>query len=408
MEVLYGGGAAGGKSIALLMAALMFVDFSEYNAIIFRRTFTDLSLPGALMDESKTWLTNTDAHWNDLKKVWTFPSGATLSFGYLDTQNAKYRYQGAEFHFIAVDEVSQIDELSYRYLFSRLRQKVDSLIPLRMLSATNPPQTDDGMWVYNRFIADSISKHYKDPETTEEYVLSREKNDDDGPRAFIPALYTDNPYVASSYLSSLNRLDWVTREQLLYGEWLVRPEGGIFKEDWFQQWYDPSDPPNFEEMVISVDMAFKDTAGADYSVFQAWGRKGKHYYIIDQARGKWIYPKAKEEFIKFCERHPGINRKIIEDKAAGISLIQDLKDKVPGIRPYNPGAKSKMERAQVASPLYEMRQVHLPLHRSWTADFISEHVAFTGKGGHDDQVDAASQALIKMRRNTMKFFIGTI
>ena len=108
------------------MAALMYVDFPEYNAILFRKTYTDLSLPGALMDVSKEWLTNSPAKWNELKKVWIFPSGATLSFGYLDNTNAKYRYQGSQFHFIGLDEVSQIDEASYRYLFSRLRQERDS------------------------------------------------------------------------------------------------------------------------------------------------------------------------------------------------------------------------------------------------------------------------------------------
>ena len=411
MEVMYGGGAAGGKSVALLMAALMYVDVPDYNAIIFRKTFSDLSLPGALMDMSKTWLTRTDAKWHDLTKKWEFPSGATVSFGYLDTANARYRYQGAEFHLIAIDEVSQIDQLSYLYLFSRLRQKVESKVPLRMLSATNPPQSEDGMWTYARFIQDAIPHHLVDPDTGEEYVLYHERKDDEegGARAFIPALYADNPYVSKTYMQSLNRLDWVTREQLLYGAWLVRADGGIYMDEWFDRWYDPEDPPDFEETCISCDLAFKDTAGADFTVYQAWGRYKKNYYLIDQYREKMIYPKAKEEFIKFCNRHPEIHRKIIEDKAAGQSLLQDLKDVVPGLRAYNPGAKSKMERAQLVSPLYEMHQVYLPLHRPWTTDFISEHVAFTGSTNqHNDMVDAASQALILMKRSAQKFYITSL
>jgi predicted phage terminase large subunit-like protein len=391
------------------MAALMYVDYPDYNAIIFRRTFTDLSLPSALMDVSKQWLTDTPARWNELKKVWFFPSGATISFGYLDNVNAKYRYQGSEFHFVAMDEVSQIDKLSYLYLFSRIRKQAkDSEIPLRMFSASNPPQTDAGMWVYERFINESTPRHHLDPETKKEYVHFFEKEDKDGKRAFVPALLGDNPYIHDSYLDSLARLDWVSREQLLYGHWLVRADGGVFKKEWLSQWYDPSDPPQFEETVISVDMAFKDTVGADFTVFQCWGRNKANYYLIDQVRDKWIYPKAKQEFKKFCDRHPTTLRKLIEDAAAGQSLIQDLRDDVPGIIAFKPGNKSKLERASMVSPLFEARQVYLPTHRSWTDDFVSELVAFTGaKGGTDDCVDAMSQALARMKRHRQEFFVGS-
>jgi predicted phage terminase large subunit-like protein len=391
------------------MAALMYVDYPDYNAIIFRRTFTDLSLPSALMDVSKQWLTDTPARWNELKKIWYFPSGATISFGYLDNQNAKYRYQGSEFHYVGMDEVSQIDKLSYLYLFSRLRKQArDAAIPLRMFAASNPPQVDSGMWVYDRFIEDSTPRHSLDPETKKEYIHFYEKEDEDGKRAFVPALLADNPYIHDSYLDSLARLDWVSREQLLYGHWLVRADGGIFKREWFTNFFDPSVPIDFEETVISVDMAFKDTKQSDFTVYQLWGRNKVNFYLVDQVRGKWGFPQAKAEFKKFCDRHPKTLRKIIEDKAAGISMIQDLKDEVGGLIPYNPGAKSKMERAQLVSPLFEARNVFLPAHRSWVDDYISEMCAFTGaSNGTDDQVDATSQALVKMHRHTQKFYVGS-
>jgi len=60
-EVLYGGAAGGGKSDALLMAALQYVDVPGYRALLLRRTFADLALPGALMDRAETWLAGTDA-----------------------------------------------------------------------------------------------------------------------------------------------------------------------------------------------------------------------------------------------------------------------------------------------------------------------------------------------------------
>lgn len=99
-EILYGGAAGGGKSVAQLAAALQYVDVTGYSAILFRRTYADLSLPGALIDMSKTWLMpyteSKEVHWSEKEKKYTFPSGATLSFGYLENDNDCYRYQGAE------------------------------------------------------------------------------------------------------------------------------------------------------------------------------------------------------------------------------------------------------------------------------------------------------------------------
>jgi hypothetical protein len=79
LEAFFGGAGGGGKSDALLMAAFQWVDISGYSAIIFRRTFADLALPGALMDRSKDWLLGTGATWNEQRKVWTFPSGGPRS-----------------------------------------------------------------------------------------------------------------------------------------------------------------------------------------------------------------------------------------------------------------------------------------------------------------------------------------
>ena len=88
-ELLYGGAAGGGKSVYLLAAALQYVDCPGYAAILFRKTFSDLMLPGALIPMSKEWLApylkTGEVHWADKDKKYTFrESGATLSFGYLE------------------------------------------------------------------------------------------------------------------------------------------------------------------------------------------------------------------------------------------------------------------------------------------------------------------------------------
>ena len=88
LEALFGGAAGGGKSSALLMAALQYVDIPSYSAILFRRTYADLALPGALMDRFLSWIKEYDEiRWNGSTYVATFPSGARITFGYLNNQN---------------------------------------------------------------------------------------------------------------------------------------------------------------------------------------------------------------------------------------------------------------------------------------------------------------------------------
>jgi hypothetical protein len=205
-EALYGGQAGGGKSEALLMAGLQWVEDPTYSGLILRRTYKDLALPGALMDRAHEWLQTTDAHWNGTEKTWEFPSGSTLSFGYLAHENDKYQYQSSEFQFIAFDELTQFTESQYLYLFSRLRRKEGSQIPLKIRSGSNPGGVGHE-WVKTRF----ITNH-------------------DLP--FIPASYKENPYLdQAEYSKSLDKLDWITRRQLKYGDWDVNPQGGLFKRE---------------------------------------------------------------------------------------------------------------------------------------------------------------------------------
>lgn len=103
-EALYGGAAGGGKSDALLMAALQYADVPGYAALILRRTYSELAEPGAIMDRAKTWLLRTDARWSEQHKIFTFPSGARLSFGFLQHSTDRLRYQGAEFQFCVASD----------------------------------------------------------------------------------------------------------------------------------------------------------------------------------------------------------------------------------------------------------------------------------------------------------------
>jgi len=198
-EVLFGGACGGGKSDALLMAALQYVEVPGYAAIIFRETFTDLALADGLIPRSHEWLSGSGARYDPQTHTWSFPSGATVGFGYMDNENAHFRYQGAAYQFIGWDELTQHRENQYLYMFSRLRALAGSEVPLRVRGATNPGGIGH-RWVERRFI---------DEETRQPGAV------------FVPAKLADNPHLRNDYLDSLGYLDPVTKARYLEGDWSV-------------------------------------------------------------------------------------------------------------------------------------------------------------------------------------------
>lgn len=206
LEALYGGAAGGGKSDAILVGALQYADIPGYSALILRRSYTDLALPGAIMDRAKMWLSGTPGvRWSDTDKTFTFASGATLTFGYLQTSKDKFRYQSAEFDYIAFDEVSQFEEADYLYMFSRLRQAVDAIVPLRMRGASNP----GSKWVKRRFVDRATRVG-----------------------AFVQARIDDNPHIdQAAYHSVLQLMDEFDRRMLEDGDWDARHAGDYVYDD---------------------------------------------------------------------------------------------------------------------------------------------------------------------------------
>lgn len=121
LEVLYGGSAGGGKSYAMLADPMRYFENPNFVGLLLRRTNDELR---QLIWESqkiypKLW---PDAKWQEQKSLWTFPSGAKLWITYLDQDKDVQRYQGQEFCWIGMDELTQYPTpFAYLYLKSRLR-----------------------------------------------------------------------------------------------------------------------------------------------------------------------------------------------------------------------------------------------------------------------------------------------
>jgi hypothetical protein len=258
-EAMFGGAAGGGKSYAVLMGALQFVDVPGYAALILRRTYKELSEPGALLDVARSWLGDTDAHWNGIEGRWSFPSGASLTFGYLANDNDRYRYQGAAFQYVAFDELTQwATDVGYRYLFSRTRRPAvpcaRCLVPLNFrkgqwghseatecqqavpdpVSLAAFPPAADGTSVFTvplRMRATSNPGGLGHDWVKARFIKPRPKL---SVRRFYPSSLADNPYLDKvAYRQQLAQLPLVTRLQLEHGDWETREAGRLFDRRWF-------------------------------------------------------------------------------------------------------------------------------------------------------------------------------
>ena len=123
LDLFYGGAAGPGKTSFLLMAAVQYVHYPHYRALILRKTYADLSLPDAIMDRAISWWDGVEgARFNNQEKVCYSPSGAKITFGYLASVRDHLRYQGAAVHLVGIDEASQIPSRQLEYLHSRIRK----------------------------------------------------------------------------------------------------------------------------------------------------------------------------------------------------------------------------------------------------------------------------------------------
>lgn len=356
------------------MAALQYVDQRDYAAILFRRTHADLALEGALMDRAADWLGGTDAKWHGQDKRWSFPSGATMTFGYMDAEKDKFRYKSAEFQFCGFDEATQFSESQYRFMFSRLRRQKGQIIPLRMRGASNPGDVGHD-WVKSRFI------------------LFPERG-----RIFIPAKIIDNPYLdQAEYIKSLDELDPVTRAQMLEGDWDAY-EGGMFQRDWF---------PAMPEVPIVADrVRYWDKAGTKddgaYSVglLMAATKEGL-YFVEDVVRGQWSSfqrnsimlqtaqmdeQKYHRKVTTWIEQEPGSGGKESAEYSVKLLAGFDVKtERATG---------EKADRARPYASQCGAGNVRLKL-APWNKSYIDEMVLFPN-GQYKDQADSSSGAFNKL------------
>lgn len=387
-EALYGGAAGGGKSDAILMGALKYVEIPEYRAIILRNTFTDLDLPDGLIERSGDWLGGTEAKWNGRTHTWHFPSGATLTFGFLDSKEAHRRYKGMAVHYVGYDELTEIRERHYLFLLSRMRRQKGSRIPMRVRCASNPGGRGH-QWVKDRFV-------------------SANRTDD---CVYVPARVADNPYIdQDDYLRTLDKLDSIDRAQLRDGDWDAMRVGNVSRKEWYGRMseFEAQKISNGAKRIRYWDFAATAPDGRndpDYTAGGLFSFVDGTFFIWDIRRRRDT-PAVIERLTRLAAMDDGVGVTVwIEQEpgASGVQIVDHYKRNV--LQGYavkghrKTGSKRDAWKPFVAAA--EDGRVVLVGDGPWISDFLEEAVSLDWEGDngtHDDQFDICAGGLGRLTR----------
>src|SRR5271169_3579906 len=151
------------------------------------------------------------------------------------------------------------------------------------------------------------------------------------------------------------------------------PLGGAMVRTRWLRFYDPGERPDrFDEVVQSWDTANKATELSDYSVCTTWGVDNERYYLVDLYRERLNYPDLRRKARELAQLHRA-DTILIEDKASGTQLIQDLKDdRLFGVTPYSPPpGTDKIMRLYAQTAMFENGRVLMPRRASWLVDYLN-------------------------------------
>lgn len=153
-------------------------------------------------------------------------------------------------------------------------------------------------------------------------------------------------------------------------------------------------PEKFDQVLISLDAAFKDQEQNDSVCFHVWGAKGADRYLLDEICKRMSFTKTILTFLDLIERYPKAVKRLVEDKANGSAIIDAMRANISGLIEINPEG-GKESRAWAVQPQVESGNVYLKDGAPWVPAFVGETSAFP-RGKHDDRVDAMTQALVHL------------
>lgn len=195
----------------------------------------------------------------------------------------------------------------------------------------------------------------------------------------------------------------VQKWQSMYQQQPTNDEGAILKRDWWRIWENDY-TPQVEYVIQSYDTAYSKKETADFSAITTWGvfrpsaDDGPAIILLDVKKGRWDFPELKRVARAQYDYWKPDNV-LIEAKATGTTLQQELRRVGIPVTTYSPGGRKKNQdkiaRANAVAPVFESGMVWAP-QTKWAEELIEECAAFP-KGDNDDLVDSTVQAISRFR-----------
>jgi len=415
---IYGGQAGGGKSFALLMEAARHIDHPNYRGIIFRRTYPEIVASGGLWDTAMELYPALFDGVGKEQRRFDFPSGAKITFSHMQHESDKDTHYGAQYSYIAFDELITFTRKQFFFLLTRCRPPHGYDLPCYVRATTNP---DADSWA-KELIEWWIDKEgypiqersgelrYFSIEDDKIIWVSEEWRGPNGilPHSitYIPASVDDNPALLErdpNYKRNLYAQDRVTRERLLCGNWLVSYTGGMFDPKWFKI-IKPSELPTGLKMCRYWDFAASEATGntdPDWTAGALCGTSEGNLYIIDIERFREA-PGTTINKLKAAAMRDGRDVMISweqEKGSAGRFNSSHMSGMLEGFE-YRPDPVSgdKVERAKPLAAAAEFGRVFV-VEGDWNAAFLAEAGSFpTKKRDQIDAVDGAYKMLCVTRK----------
>lgn len=410
---IFGGSAGGGKSFALLLDPLAHIHNPKFTGIIFRKTSTMITSPGALWDASMHLYSKIPGAVPRVGRLdWTFPSGARIKFSHLQHEQNIYDHQGAEYVYIGWDELTHFSATEFFYLMSRLRST--SGIPGYVRATCNPDCDSFVKDLIQWYLYDSGDPH-PDRAGKIRWFIRRDDaliwgdkrkelldnhGQDELPKSFtfIPSKLTDNVILMEkdpSYLSNLKALSRVDRMRLLGGNWNVKASSGLlFRSEWFP--IVDAIPSGWRFAVRSWDRAgtkvHEGNKDPDWTRGMLLYKYPDNSYVVADIKSIRDTPGQVESLIKNVATHDSNSVRIISQQDPGSAGVLEAQNFVRMLQGFDARtiviSKDKITRAKPVSAQAEVGNIRV-LRAPWNKEFFDELENFPD-GSHDDIVDVLS------------------
>lgn len=422
---IYGGAAGGGKSYGLLLECLRHVmSVDGFGATIFRRTAPQIRNQGGLWDESVKIYSNLPAHPVESVLKWKFePFGNSVRFSHLDHEKDVLNFQGSSIPLIGFDELTHFSKSQFFYMLSRNRSMCGVKPYVRATTNPDPDSwvadfiswwidQDTGYPIQERsgvvrwfsHIGDDL--HWAD---TREELLDRFPHvdpDDLMPKSFtfIAATLEDNQILMEKdpgYRGNLLALPRVQREQLLKGNWKIRPSAGdYFPEE--KATIIEAMPNDIVKQCRGWDLAATkptttnpdpdSTSGVKLAI-----RKNGDIIVVDR-KNKKITSDEVKNLVKNTAISDGVDCKIRIPQDPGQAGKDQAKSYTKLLSGYNittaPVSGDKQVRSRSLSAQWHAGNVYI-LKGDWNDSYLSEMNSFP-VGPHDDDVDSSNEAFLEL------------